>query len=101
MTGLRFIKDNKLLSKGLGMSSDPRFKAAGQLASLIGLGKRRRTTRRKTALPKGMHGKGIFSDLGGGLGSVFRGIGGGLFGNGAKGTTGKRRTRAIRSVMNY
>ena len=91
-----FIRDNKLISKGLGMIPHPAGQFASQLAGMAGLGRRRKkatTGKRRT-----MRGRGIFSDLGGGIGNVFGGLGGGLgsvahglFGSGRKkGTSGKR-----------
>jgi len=107
----RFIKDNKLVSKGLGMIPHPGAQAVSQLASMVGLGRRKRrsTTRKRKpgtrARLSGTRkvgttqvGRGIFSDLGGGIGNVFGGLGGGigsvahgLFGSGRKRSTTRRR----------
>jgi hypothetical protein len=95
---LKAVRDSKIVSRGLGLINNPYAQAASSVVGLLG-GRRKRTTRRaprRSTMPTGMHGKGIFSDLGGGLGSVFRGIGGGLFGNGAKGTIAKRARRVIK-----
>ena len=95
MDVLSKIRDSKIISRGLGLINNPYAQAGSSLASLLGAGKRRKTTRRAPRKST-MHGKGIFGDLGGGIGSVFRGIGGGLFGNGAKGSIAKRARRVIK-----
>ena len=64
---LDFVKSHKLISKGLGMIPHPTAQGASQLAAMAGWGQKQH-----------MHGGGIFSDLGSGIGSVFGGIGGGL-----------------------
>ena len=87
MDVLKFVKDNKLISKGLGLIPHPGAQTAAAIAGMAGLGKKKK---RKVA--KKQHGRGIFSDLGGGIGSVFGGLGSiahGLFGGGKK-KKGKR-----------
>ena len=98
----RFVKNNKLISKGLGMIPHPAGQAASYVAGLVGLGRKKRATRKKPsviAIPRtrrtrkkttSMVGRGIFSDLGGGIGSVAHG----LFGAGKK-RTAKKRTRSV------
>ena len=72
------VKDNKLISRGLSSVSP----ALGALASLTGYGRKRRAPR-KAAAPKlrmvgrGQVGSGIFSDIGGGIGSIAHGFFGG------------------------
>ncbi len=105
------VKDNKLLSKGLGLAGIP---ALAAVADMAGYGRRRRRTTKGVAVPRSrsrkrrvavarinsvplagrrvMRGKGIFSDLGGGIGSVFGGLGGGL-GSVARGLFGGGRRR--------
>jgi hypothetical protein len=92
MDVLRYIKDNKLISGGLGLIPSPYTQAGAAVARLVGLGKRRKAPKKKRA----MKGRGIFSDIGGGLGSVFGGLGGGI-GSIAHGLFGggKVRRRAI------
>ena len=77
------VRDNRLISKGLGLIPHPSAQVASAIASQLGLGKRHKK--------KKQHGAGIFSDLGGGIGSVFGGLGSGvgsvahgLFGAGKK-----------------
>ena len=72
--GIRFIRDQKLISKGLGLIPHPAGQIAAIIANQLGLGKRKR--KRKT--PTKMMGKGIFSDIGGGIGNVFGGLGSGV-----------------------
>lgn len=101
----RFVKDHKLISKGLGLIPNPAAQVASKVAGMVGLGRRRRTrkkatTSRKKVLSVGSSAKtaattkrrrvrrmplattqvggGIFSDLGGGIGSVFGGLGHGI-----------------------
>jgi hypothetical protein len=123
----KFVKDNKLISSGLGLIGQP---GLGSVAGMLGYGRRRkarsRRTRRVSSAPvalvgrrmrgrgplltrstlasagivpfigmggkKVMRGKGIFSDLGGGIGSVFGGLGGGL-GSALGGLFGRGRRR--------
>jgi hypothetical protein len=80
---LGFIKDKKLISQGLGLIPHPAGQAASAIANLVGLGKKKHKTHRKK-----QHGKGIFSDIfggiGGGLGSVAHGLFGGAKHKGKK-----------------
>ena len=92
LSGLRYIKDNKLISRGLGLIPNPGAQAAAQLASMAGLGRRRK---KRTTRKKGMRGGGIFSDLGGGLGSAFGGLGSGI-GSIAHGLFGAGRKKGTR-----
>lgn len=130
----KFVKDNKLISSGLGLIGQP---GLGSVAGMLGYGRRRRKgrsrrTRRVSSAPvapkrrmrgrgmmaprivltspgiigtgvsalpmtgvgrkKVMHGKGIFGDLGSGIGSVFGGLGGGL-GSALGGLFGRGRGR--------
>jgi hypothetical protein len=119
MDVIRYVKDNKLLSKGLGIIPHPTAQGLSALAGMVGLGRKRRkrTTKRRVTVvgvratklptagkvrrvkaprttgvvmgPMGMstmlparrrrqNGRGIFSDLGGGIGSIFSGLGGGI-----------------------
>jgi len=106
----KYIKDKKLISKGLLMIPHPAGQVAGQVARMAGLGRRRRSGKRRVTrlvAPPGIvpvvgrrqRGKGIFSDLGSGIGSVFGGLGhgigkvaGGLFGRGrGRRTAGTKR----------
>jgi len=129
----KYIKDKKLISKGLLMIPHPAGQVAGQVARMAGLGRPRRSRKRKSAkvvatprvsrrrvtvsrlvVPPGtvpmtpaavptlgrrQRGKGFFSDLGSGIGSVFGGLGhgigsvaGGLFGRGrGRRTAGTKR----------
>ena len=70
----KFIKDNKLISKGLALLPVPGASYASTAAGMLGYGKKkkRKSTRRV------MVGTGFFSDLGGGIGNVFGGLGGGI-----------------------
>ena len=72
-----FVKDHKVISGVLGMIPYPAAQTAAAVARQVGLGRR------------SQRGAGIFSDLGGGIESVFGGIGSGggsiahdLFGGG-------------------
>jgi hypothetical protein len=67
---MNFIKKNHLVSSGLGLIPHPFGQAGSIVARQLGLGKKRR--------PAGQHGRGFFTDLGGGLGNVIGGIGGGI-----------------------
>ena len=75
-------KDNKLISRGLGLIPHPAAQGASWLASQAGYG--RPGTKRKCrqcGLGRAkchQKGCGFFDDLGSGLGSVFGGIGSGL-----------------------
>ena len=77
-------KDNKIISRGLGLIPHPAAQGASWLASQIGYGKPAITRLRKCSLcGKGrvkcvQSGCGFFDDLGSGLGNVFSGIGGGI-----------------------
>ncbi len=90
------VKDNRLISKGLGMLPSPYAQAAAQGASLLGYGKKRKR-RSATSGKRTMRGRGIFSDLGGGVGNVFGGIGGGL-GSAFHGLFGGSRSKTARKV---
>jgi len=83
---LKFVKRNQLISKGLGILPHPAAQVAARVASMVGLGKKKRKPRKKAPTQRG---KGIFSDIGNGLGGLARGIGGGLFG-GAKKSKGRK-----------
>lgn len=86
-----FIKDQKLISKGLGLIPHPAGQLASQIAGLVGLGRKRKTPKRRV-----QRGAGIFSDLGGGIGNIFGGLGGGI-GSVAHGLFGSgRRRKAVR-----
>lgn len=88
---VNFVRDNKLISRGLGMIPHPAGQVASQVAKMLGLG---RTARRGKAPRKrrGQTGKGIFGDLGSGIGSVFGGLGNGV-GSIAHGLFGGARKR--------
>ena len=89
----KFIKDQKLISKGLGLIPHPAGQLASQIAGLVGLGRKRKAPVRRRV----QRGGGIFSDLGGGIGSIFGGLGGGI-GSVAHGLfgAGPRRRKAVR-----
>jgi hypothetical protein len=90
---LKFIKDNHVISKGLSLIPNPVAQVASQVTSMAGLGKKRK---RKS---KSQSGRGIFSDLGGGIGSVFGGLGSGI-GSVAKGLFGGgRRKKAGKGLI--
>lgn len=109
----RFVKDKKLISQGLGLIPGPVGAIGSVIARQLGLGikPKKRVVRRKqtgglmwglpqqispfnpqmmTSRMNGMgaqSGAGLFSDLGGGIGSVFNGLGhgiGGIFGSGKR-----------------
>ena len=117
-------KNQRLLSRGLAMTP---LAPIAPVARMLGYGKKKRKTTKKPAVKMGTRkvagrpaikapvtkvvppryshqvGNGLFSDLGGGIGSVFgglgsglgslaRGVGGGLFG----GKSVKSRPKAIR-----
>ena len=93
----RFVKQHRLISRGLGLIPNPAMQLASQGAALVGLGKRkrkRRVVRPRVVRPR-LVGNGIFSDIGGGIGSIFGGLGGGI-GSVAHGLFGgkKRAKRA-------
>lgn len=96
----RFIKNQKLISKGLGFIPHPAAQVASQVADLIGLGKK---AKRRSQAGKGplrspgivQMGGGIFSDLGGGIGNIFGGLGSGL-GSVAGGLFGRGKRKAVR-----
>lgn len=69
----KFVKDNKLVSRGLALVPIPGAGLASGAANLLGWGHRKK--KKKVNM---MRGSGIFSDIGGGLGSLAGGIGGGL-----------------------
>ena len=112
MDVLRYVKDNKLISRGLGLIPHPGAQALSSIAGLVGLGRRKRksTTRKCTTRKckvtsmrgRAMKGRGIFGDLGSGIGSVFGGLGSGvgsiahgLFGGGRKGSISRRPHRSV------
>ena len=89
-----FIVQNKLISKGLGYIPHPAGQVASSVASMLGLGRRKRRAPRRRV----QGGRGIFSDFGGGIGNIFGGLGGGvgsiahgLFGSGARRRKPRRR----------
>lgn len=73
---VQYVRDNKLISKGLGIIPHPTAQVASKVAGMLGLGRKRKR--------KSMRGRGIFSDIGGGLGNLANGVGHGLFGSGRK-----------------
>ena len=91
---LRYIKNNHLISGGLGLLPNPAAQAASTIAKLVGLGKRKRKAPKKHVLK----GRGIFGDLGNGIGSIFGGLGGGL-GSVAHGLFGSGKRRKRRAVI--
>jgi len=121
---LKFVRDNKLISKGLGMIPRPIAQVASKGASMVGLGKKKKkrapkkqmtaaafanllaspTRTRKTRVrvskavahgyPANQVGAGFFSDLGGGIGNIFGGLGGGI-GSVAKGMFGGGVSRGL------
>ncbi len=99
----RFVKDHKLISRGLSLFPNPAMQLASRGAAMVGLGKRKRRRRvvgaprairivRPRAVRPRMVGNGIFSDLGGGIGSIFGGLGGGI-GSVAHGLFGGRKRK--------
>jgi hypothetical protein len=68
-----FIKTQKLLSTGLGFIPHPAAQTASAIAAQLGLGRKKKAPKKKK-----QSGRGIFSDLGGGIGNVFGGLGNGL-----------------------
>ena len=67
MTGLRFIKDNKVISGLTGMIPDGRAQTVSRLAGMVGLGRPRSGLGVRSTTYRPMHGRGIFS----GLSSIF------------------------------
>ena len=57
---LKYVRDQKLISRGLGLIPHPGAQAVSTLAGMAGLGRQR--------------GRGIFSDLGGGIGNIAHGF---------------------------
>ena len=70
----RIVKDNRIVSRGLSLIPHPGAQGASGLAHMLGYGPPKRRKKRAQT------GRGIFSDLGGGLGNLAHGIGSGLFG---------------------
>lgn len=64
----QIAKDTKIISKTLSMIPDPRAQGLSWVASQAGYGRKK----------KKQKGRGLFSDIGGGIGNVAMGIGGGL-----------------------
>lgn len=96
----KFAKQHKLISTGLGMIPHPVGQIASIVAKQLGLGHKRRP-KPVSRQRKAMFGRGIFSDLGGGIGNVFGGIGSGV-GNIAHGLFGggkKRRVARPRAIL--
>ena len=102
-----YIKRHKLLSKGLGLIPHPTAQMASRMAGMVGLGRKRRRTKRvgrrrrvvAATMPLGLQrGRGFFSDLGGGIGSVFGGLGKGI-GSAAGGFFGRGRSRTTRKIF--
>ena len=60
--GWNFVKDNKIISRGLGMIPHPVGQGAAWAARQVGLGQ------------QPQRGAGIFSDIGGGIGSIVHGF---------------------------
>jgi hypothetical protein len=120
-SGLKFAKDHRLLSTALAVTP---YQTAARIAQMAGLGRKRRKSsvrRRVSVFPtltiapgrkrrgsvavraprvsrrrisRAQVGRGFFSDLGGGLGSLASGIGsgiGGIFGRGRKSRTSRRK----------
>ena len=96
----KFAKQNKLISSGLGMIPHPVGQIASLVAQQLGLGHRRRP-KPVTRQRKAMFGRGIFSDLGGGIGSVFGGLGSGVgsIAHGLFGGGKKRRAVRPRAIL--
>jgi len=77
------------------------------MAGMVGLGRKRRRTKRvgrrrrvvAAAMPFGLQkGRGFFGDLGSGIGSVFGGLGKGI-GSAAGGFFGRGRSRTTRKIF--
>ena len=114
----KFVKDNKLISKGLALLPIPGATYAAGAANLLGYGKKKKriprrgpplgvksTKTRRVAVTVPVasrlagthvvqHGAGFFSDLGGGIGNVFGGLGGGI-GSIARGMFGGGSSRNV------
>ena len=60
--GWNFVKDNKVISKGLGMIPHPVAQGAAWAARQVGLGQ------------QPQRGAGIFSDIGNGIGGIVHGF---------------------------
>jgi len=104
----KFVKDNKLISKGLALLPIPGATYAAGAANLLGYGKKKKRKSTKTrrvavTVPVAsrlagthvvQHGAGFFSDLGGGIGNVFGGLGGGI-GSIARGMFGGGSSRNV------
>jgi hypothetical protein len=87
-----FVRSQKLISKGLGFVPHPAAQLASQIASMVGLGKKKRRKRPQ-------RGRGFFSDLGGGIGSVFGGLGSGV-GSVAHGLFGgRKKKRRVKKML--
>jgi hypothetical protein len=87
-----FVRSQKLISKGLSLVPHPATQVLSQLASMAGLGRKKRRKRPQ-------RGRGIFSDLGGGIGSVFGGLGGGI-GSVARGLFGgAKKKRRVKKML--
>jgi hypothetical protein len=69
---MNFIKKNHLVSSGLGLIPHPFGQAGSIVARQLGLGKKPRARRPPQV------GRGLITDLGGGLGNLIGGIGGGI-----------------------
>jgi len=76
---VKFARENRLLSRELGMIPHPAGQVASFLAKQAGYGHTSQV------------GNGFFTDFGNGLGGLAKGIGNGLFGGGKK----KARASAI------
>ncbi len=63
---IKFAREHKLLSKGLGLIPNPAAQAAATVAGFLGFGRQ--------------CGRGIFGDIGSGIGSIAHGF----FGSGAR-----------------
>ena len=87
-----YVKNQKLISKGLGLIPHPAAQAAAQIAGLVGLGRVKKPRKKKQV------GRGIFGDLGGGIRSIFGGLGGGLgsVAHGLFGGAAKKRKRKLK-----
>ena len=84
-----FLKNHKVISSGLSLIPHPAGQLASVVAKQLGLGKKRKAPKRRTQT-----GSGIFSDLGGGIGSVFGGLGSGV-GSVARGLFGGAKKKRV------